>query len=113
MASSENANPHRLVDERSIELHRAVAGALEEKPQLLDRARARVEGWLADGSVPAVYATGWKQLLALPPDLLADRLVDPGEPMRALRQCSPFAGALDPRARWRILEETNRRQAAR
>jgi hypothetical protein len=30
-------------------------------------------------------------------------LVDPGERARALRQCSPFAGALDAGERWRIL----------
>jgi hypothetical protein len=29
-------------------------------------------------------------------------LVDPSERGRALRQCTPFAGALDPRTRWRL-----------
>ena len=110
MTTPEIPNPHRLADQRSIALHRGVAAALREKPQLLSRARARVEGWIADGSVPLVYAQGWAELLSLPLDRLTDLLVDPGEQMQALRQCSPFAGALDPKTRWRILRETRLQQ---
>jgi hypothetical protein len=33
--------------------------------------------------------------------------------MRALRQCTPFAGVVDPRTRWRIWRETRARTAAR
>ncbi len=106
MASSAVPNPHRLADERSIALHREVVVAIRERPELLDRARSRVEHWIKDGSVARTYATDWRDLLMMPLDRLADRLVDPGEKMRALRQCSPFAGALDPKDRWRILEET-------
>ena len=32
-------------------------------------------------------------------------LVDEGEHARAMRQVTPFAGAIDPRTRWRISRE--------
>ncbi|HVS01238.1 MAG TPA: hypothetical protein VMT16_00565, partial [Thermoanaerobaculia bacterium] len=55
------------------------------------------------------YALAWQQALSLPlADLLA-LLVDPGEPARAMRQVSPFAGILDPRERWEILRRCGMR----
>jgi hypothetical protein len=38
--------------------------------------------------------------------------VDPAEGARALRQCSPFAGVIDPRTRWRIWREVRERFAS-
>lgn len=107
MASATVArHPHERVDQRSLALHRAVAEVLATSPEALDQARGRVGRWLEDGSVAREYAERWQRLLQLPHEELAARLVDPGEEMTALRQCSPFAGALDPRTRWRILAET-------
>lgn len=48
-----------------------------------------------------VYADGWHELLTGPVERLLN-LTDPGERARALRQCSPFAGIVDPRTRWQI-----------
>lgn len=98
-------NGHRRVEERSLRLHRAVADKLLRDPVVLAKARERVERWRQDGSVHPRYAEAWHEILARTPEGVAERLVDPGETMRALRQCSPFAGALDPRERWRILGE--------
>jgi len=70
---------------------------------VLAKARRRVERWLVDGSAHPRYAEAWRRVLAQEPEQVAESLVDPGETMRALRQSSPFAGALDPRERWRIL----------
>jgi hypothetical protein len=95
-------DPHRLGEERSIAMHAAIAARLVAEPELVSRARQRVAGWLADGSVARPYAEAWRQLLALPPAELARTLVDPGERARALRQASPFAGALPPAERWAI-----------
>ena len=86
-------------------LHRAIADKARHDPGVLARARERVEGWLRDGSVHRRYAEPWRRLLSSQPDEILKCLVDPGEAMRALRQCSPFAGALDPRERWRILRQ--------
>ena len=93
---------HRTAERRSVAYHRAVAARLLDDPALLSRARARVARWIATGEVAAAYAAGWQRLLDGPlPDLVA-RLTDESEDMCALRQVSPFAGALDARTRWSI-----------
>ncbi len=96
-------NGHQLVEERSLWLHRAVAEKARHDSGILSRARKRVEGWLRDESVHPRYAEAWRAVLSSEPEEILNQLVDPGEAMRALRQCSPFAGVLEPRERWRIL----------
>jgi hypothetical protein len=95
-------DPHRLAEERSIALHRAVAAKLRAHPELVERARQRTETWRATGAVHEAYIAAWEELLRLPLEELCARMVDPGEGARALRQVSVFAGVLDPRERWRI-----------
>jgi hypothetical protein len=96
-------DPHHRSEERSIAMHRAIAAKLRSDPRILERARDRVSGWRADGSVHPTYVAAWERLLRLPLEEVVAALVDPGEQGRALRQVSPFAGALDARERWRIL----------
>jgi hypothetical protein len=96
---------HRLAEERSLAFHRRVAEKMSAEPALLARARTRVDEWLATGSVARVYASEWARLLAATPDVLRALLEDPSEHARALRQVTPFAGALPPRERWRIWRE--------
>ena len=98
-------NLHELAEERSLAIHRVVADRLRQDPRLVDAARTRVAGWLDDGSVHAVYAEAWRELLSGPIERLLETLIDPSERARALRQCSPFAGVVDPRTRWRIWRE--------
>lgn len=98
-------NAHRRIEDRSLHLHRAVAEKLRLDPRLLQMARRRVDDWCRDGSVHPRYAEAWRRLLSLGPEAVAQQLTDHSEEMRALRQCSPFAGALEPRERWRILRE--------
>jgi hypothetical protein len=99
---------HRLAEERSLAYHRVVAQRLSERPEVLARARARVKGWLERGEAHPFYAREWARILELPADGLAAALVDPSEHGRALRQVSPFAGALAPRERWAIAREVAR-----
>jgi hypothetical protein len=66
---------------------------------------------LADGSVHPQYATAWKQLLDGPFEALRAFLVDESEDARAMRQCTPFAGVVDPRTRWRIWREVRERMS--
>jgi hypothetical protein len=96
---------HELAEERSLAIHRVVAERLRQDPRLVSMARARVEGWLKDGSVHPTYAGAWHRLLGGPLDALLLVLSSPAEDARALRQCSPFAGIVDPRTRWRIWSE--------
>lgn len=93
---------HAVAEDVSLELHRAVAQRLLEEPRLLERARARVTGWLRDGSVARAYAEAWQSVLDRPVEDVARFLADPGERARQLRQASPFAGFLAPRTRWAI-----------
>jgi hypothetical protein len=98
-------NLHGLAEERSIELHRAVAQRLLSQPDLLDVARARVRAWLGTGSTHPHYAKAWAEVLDGDVSRIAAFLVDPGERARAMRQASPFAGFLDSRTRFRIHRE--------
>jgi hypothetical protein len=99
------SNPHRLAEARSLALHQEVARRIRAQPELLTAVRARVEGWLRDGSVARPYAEAWRDILSCDLEVILAAIVDPGERGRDLRQCTPFAGVLDPRTRWRILDE--------
>jgi hypothetical protein len=98
-------NAHRLAEERSLALHRAVADKLATDPEALERARVRVRSWLESGEVAAYYARAWDEVLSHPLSEIRAFLVDESEEARALRQVTPFAGVIDPRTRWRIWRE--------
>jgi hypothetical protein len=93
---------HALAERRSLSYHDEIASRLVEDSQLLARARTRVRAWLEQRAVPEHYAHAWMTLLDRPLAELQRSLRDPGEVMTALRQVSPFAGALAPRERWRL-----------
>lgn len=95
-------NPQHVAEERSLAYHREIAGLLPSRPDILEAARARVRQWLTSGEVSTVYARAWGQLLDRPIDEIRQAITDPGQEARDRRQVSPFAGALDPRTRWRI-----------
>jgi hypothetical protein len=104
---------HRLAEERRIAFHRAVAARMGQDGEVLRRARARVEGWLEAGEPHPVYAREWARILTLPMAELVDALVDPSEDARALRQVTPFAGALPPKERAEIWRRFERMHALR
>ena len=68
-------NLHRLAEERSLAYHRAVAERLAREPALLDVARARVAGWIAERRSPW-YAERWHAILARPGTEITRFLVD-------------------------------------
>jgi hypothetical protein len=94
-------DPHRLAEERSLALHRAVLARIEGDPSVLDRARTNVKAMLAEGRSPH-YARAWEEILAGPMSRLRDVLVADSEEARALRQATPFAGVVGARERWAI-----------
>jgi hypothetical protein len=98
-------NLHTLAEERSIELHRAVGERLLAQPELVDRARARVQDWIETGSTRPYYAQAWAEVLRRPVGEIVCMLTDPGDRARALRQASPFAGFIDNKTRLRIHRE--------
>jgi hypothetical protein len=96
---------HRLAEERSVAYHRVIAGRLRDQPEILDMARRRVSGWLADGVTAPAAAARWAAVLAGDPSSIAVFLIERSEVADELRQSSPFAGALRPRERWQIWRE--------
>ncbi len=96
---------HRIGEERSLAYHRAVAAKLASDPSTLARARAKVARWLADGSVHPEYANAWRALLDGSLAELVAEMTSTSERARALRQSTPFAGALAPKERWTIWRE--------
>lgn len=106
-------DPHRLGEERSVAYHRAIAERLPHRPEVLENARRRVEGWLAAGERAPFYARKWAEVLAGDVDSIAAFLVERSELADELRHSSPFAGALQPRERWQIWRETGERFSPR
>jgi hypothetical protein len=104
---------HAVAEETSLELHKAVARRLLAEPELIERARARVEGWLADGAVSGAHAREWQAILSQPIAEVVRAMTRTDEGARALRQASPFAGFLDPRTIWAIRRELSAGRPAR
>lgn len=103
---------HLLAEETSIRLHAEVARRLVDDPEILERARKRVRSWLETGQVAEPYARAWAAALDEPLEELCRLLVDESPSARALRQVTPFAGALDARERWKIWREVREEQRA-
>ena len=96
---------HRLAEERSLALHRAIADRVRDDPTILERARERVARWLETGHVARYWAEEWHAVLARSTDEICAWLVDGSDHARAMRQVTPFAGVIDARTRWRIWRE--------
>jgi hypothetical protein len=99
-------DPHRLAEERSVAYHRVIAERLPSQPEILDKARQRVQSWLAAAERAPFYARKWAEILAGDVPSIAAFLVERSEIADELRQSTPFAGALQPRERWKIWRET-------
>lgn len=101
-------NLHRLAEERSIAYHQLIASRLRLRPEVLDNARQRVQGWMTASATPPFYARQWAEKLAGDIESIEAFLVDRGELAIELRQSSPFAGALTSEERleiWRRVGE--------
>ena len=97
---------HRLAEERSIAYHRLIAERLRHQPEILERARRRVETWLSSSTHVPFYARKWAEILAGDVSSIAAFLTERSELAVELRQSTPFAGAITPQERWKIWRET-------
>lgn len=104
---------HELAEARSLALHRAVAERVRQEPELIAAARRRLERWRRQGTLHPDYAAAWAEVLDGDLEGLVGVLTDPGERSSALRQVTPFAGAVDARSRWRIWRDERRSFEAR
>jgi hypothetical protein len=100
---------HRLAEERSIAYHALVGERLLNDDAVVTKARARVEQWAREESVHPRWVEAWRRLLSLSSSELARALVDRSEESAALRQVTPFAGAIDARTRWHLWREVRER----
>lgn len=98
-------DPHRLAEERSLAYHRRVAELLSSRPDLIATARSRAQTWAGEGGGHAPYAREWLAILSGSLEEIRAALLEPSDQGRARRQATPFAGALDPRERWRLWRE--------
>lgn len=101
---------HAYNEERSIWLHRAIAGRLRQDPAaVLAKARANLERLRrVHGPSAAPYVRRWADLLDGPlEDLIATMTAD-DQPARDIRQCTPFAGVLRPTERWEVYRQFRR-----
>jgi hypothetical protein len=81
---------------------------LRDDPTVLDRARAKVEEWLAQGGRSAPLLLQWREILAGRPEEVIQFLSEETEHADWLRSASPFAGVLEPRTREAILRRVRR-----
>jgi hypothetical protein len=93
---------HRTANRRALAYHRLVADRLDDRA--IGEARARVARLAAEDHLSPHYADRWQQVLALPPEAIADRITEDSQDGRDLRQNSPFAGALNEQERRRVIE---------
>jgi hypothetical protein len=94
---------HIAIEERSIVLHRVIAGRIKENPALLEVVRKNIQHWILN-SGERDYWKEWEKLLEGPLEDLLTFMVSPEEKARWLRQSSPFCGILTPQERWKIYE---------
>ena len=93
---------HERIDQRSLALHHAVAEKLRAQPSLICIARENLERWAATAGRSTPYLDEWTRILDHPLDDVLRLIEQEGEWMTALRQCSPFAGVLEPKERWAV-----------
>jgi hypothetical protein len=93
---------HRPAELRSLVYHRAVAQRLDER--LLAKASSRLADWSRDGRIHPHWADKWSQLLAKPLPQVAAEIGSDTPEAQALRQSTPFAGALTEQERQQVLE---------
>ncbi|MBC7462469.1 MAG: hypothetical protein H7287_14015 [Thermoleophilia bacterium] len=99
---------HRTAELRSLELHRMVADRIVLDATIVERAVARVRGWVAGGTVHEAYATAWLDALEGSRADLLTLLVDDSVRAADLRQVTPFAGVISDRDRQDIIRRIGR-----
>jgi len=95
---------HARVEARSLAMHRAIADKLRLHPELLAVAHDNLIRWSEQNGHSEPYFDEWKGILDRPLDEVLALVVEDSERMRAMRQCTPFAGVLTPKERWRIYD---------
>jgi hypothetical protein len=96
---------HRVLDRRSLALHRLVADKLRADPALLQRARSTLERWMAQPTPARPYLEEWQRLIDAGVDECLRVALADSERAAALRQSSPLACLLTNPERFRFLKD--------
>jgi hypothetical protein len=103
----EEVNYHQIIDRRSLEMHRLVAGKLRENPSLLVNVKERLRKNMRSNKYSRAVTDALAEWLDIlenrPADEILQLLIDPGEEATRLRQSSPFAGVLSDSERKSVL----------
>jgi hypothetical protein len=93
---------HEHIDQRSLELARAIVAIIDADSACkgLEKARLTCDRWLGEHPEPAILE--WRNLLTHDWQMIRTILLDEGQEGRRLRQSSPFCGILSARERWTI-----------
>jgi len=92
---------------QGLAYHRAVAERLDR--DLVEEARRRLRRWRREGQLDARWADEWEKLLSQPASQIAKIISSDSKHGRALRQTSPFAGALTEQERRRLVKAVEER----
>ena len=93
---------HRVSELRSLAYHRVVAARLT--PLIVDDVRRLLWQWERGEKIDARSIERWREILDRPMDEIRAALGDDAQPLRELRQSSPFAGLLTEPERRKIIE---------
>jgi|SRR5580700_6916305 hypothetical protein len=102
---------HQRLEQRSLALHRAIAGKLRANPSLVGIALDNLDRWSLKRGRSQPYWDAWREILNRPLPQLLDLIVEDSERMAAMRQATPFAGFLEPKERWAIYEQFEQQRA--
>jgi hypothetical protein len=100
---------HRTAELHSLAYHRLVAERLDDT--MVERARSRLSRWRRSGRLHDRWAEAWDQILAAPEADIRKAISADTPEARALRQTSPFAGALTEQERRRLVRAVEERAA--
>lgn len=92
---------HQQIDQRSLEMARAIVERIDADPSRagFERAKETCRRWVGMGNVPV---REWLTLLERPWEEVRQILLDETEEGQRLRQNDPFCGILTPQERWEI-----------
>lgn len=108
-ASRRKPRTHKVPELHALAYHRLVARRLDDK--LVSDARKRLRRWEETGRIDQRWADAWERILAMPAERIAQVVTADSERGRALRQTSPFAGALSEHERQRVIQAVEERVA--
>jgi hypothetical protein len=104
---------HQTLDQRSLHLHRLVAGKIRQNPALFEHVKTTLARW-QQTVCPATqpWLSEWANAIEQGMDAALDLALEDSERATALRQSSPFTGILTHQERFTFLKTWQQRNAA-